>query len=75
LSPCKRRLLPWIALAVIYVVWGSTYLAIAVVVKEQPPVAAAALRFLTAGLVMTAIAAVVDRGQPRPTCWRSGTRS
>jgi hypothetical protein len=38
LSPRKRRLLPWIALAVIYVVWGSTYLAIAVVVKEQPPV-------------------------------------
>jgi drug/metabolite transporter (DMT)-like permease len=67
LSPRKRRLLPWIALAVIYVVWGSTYLAIAVVVKEQPPVAAAALRFLTAGLVMTAIAAVADRGQPRPT--------
>ena len=67
MSPHKRRLLPWIALGVIYVVWGSTYLAIAVVVKEQPPMAAAALRFLTAGLVMTAIAAVVDRKQPRPT--------
>ena len=67
MSPRKRRLLPWIALGVIYVVWGSTYLAIAVVVKEQPPMAAAALRFLVAGLVMTAIAAVVDRKQPRPT--------
>jgi drug/metabolite transporter (DMT)-like permease len=67
LSPRKRRLLPWIALGVIYVVWGSTYLAIAVVVKEQPPVAAAALRFLAAGLVMTAIAAVADRSHPRPT--------
>jgi drug/metabolite transporter (DMT)-like permease len=67
LSPKQRHLLPWIALGVLYVVWGSTYLAIAVVVKEQPPVAAAALRFLAAGLVMTAIAAVVDRGHPRPT--------
>jgi drug/metabolite transporter (DMT)-like permease len=67
LSPKKRHLLPWIALGVLYVVWGSTYLAIAVVVKEQPPVAAAALRFLAAGLVMTAIAAVVDREHPRPT--------
>ena len=67
MSPRKRRLLPWIALAVVYVVWGSTYLAIAVVVKEQPPMAAAALRFLAAGLVMTALAAVVDRNQPRPT--------
>jgi drug/metabolite transporter (DMT)-like permease len=66
-SPERRRFLPWIALAVVYVVWGSTYLAIAVVVKEQPPMAAAALRFLAAGLVMSAIAAVADRGQPRPT--------
>jgi drug/metabolite transporter (DMT)-like permease len=67
LSPRRRRLLPWIALGVIYVVWGSTYLAIAVVVKEQPPMAAAALRFLAAGLVMAALAAYVDRRQPRPT--------
>lgn len=63
----KARVLPWIALAVIYVVWGSTYLAIAVVVKEQPPMAAAALRFLAAGVVMAAIAAVVDGVRARPT--------
>lgn len=67
MSARKRRLLPWIALGVIYVVWGSTYLAIAVVVREQPPIAAAALRFLAAGLVMTAIAAIADRSHPRPT--------
>jgi hypothetical protein len=29
-----RRFLPWIALFTIYVVWGSTYLAIAIAVKE-----------------------------------------
>jgi drug/metabolite transporter (DMT)-like permease len=63
----NRRLWPWISLLIVYVVWGSTYLAIAVVVKEQPPLAAASLRFGAAGLVMAAIAAFVDRARPRPT--------
>ena len=67
MSPHRRRLLPWLCLLIVWVVWGSTYLAIAVVVREVPPMAAAALRFLTAGLVMAAIAAVVDRREPRPT--------
>ena len=67
MSPQKRKLLPWIALCVIYVVWGSTYLAIRLVVREVPPMAAASLRFMAAGLVMAALAARVDRAQPRPT--------
>ncbi len=58
---------PWVALFIIYTVWGSTYLAIRLVVQELPPFAAASLRFLVAGLVMLAAAAVVDRAQPRPT--------
>lgn len=67
MSPRHRRLLPWIALFVIYVVWGSTYMAIRIVVREVPPMAAASLRFMVAGLVMAALAARVDRGQGRPT--------
>ena len=67
MSPRRRRLLPWLCLLIVWVVWGSTYLAIAVTVREVPPMAAAALRFVTAGLVMAAIAAVVDRKEPRPT--------
>jgi drug/metabolite transporter (DMT)-like permease len=67
MSPRRRRLLPWLCLAIVWVVWGSTYLAIAVAVREVPPMAAAALRFVAAGLVMGAIALVADRGQPRPT--------
>lgn len=43
-----RRAL-WIPLAIIYVVWGSTYLAIAIVVQTLPPLASAGLRFLLAG--------------------------
>ena len=67
MSPRQRRLLPWIALFVIYVVWGSTYMAIRIVVREVPPMASASLRFMAAGLVMAALAARVDRGQGRPT--------
>ena len=36
-----RHLLPWIALLVVYVVWGSTYLAIRIAVREMPPLATA----------------------------------
>jgi drug/metabolite transporter (DMT)-like permease len=62
-----RRLLPWIALGVVYLVWGSTYMAIRLVVAEMPPFAAAALRFLVAGAVMAAAAIVSRRGGGRPT--------
>ncbi len=50
--------LVWAALIVVYVVWGSTYLAIAVVVKSMPPLLAAGSRFVVAGLVMAAVIAV-----------------
>jgi drug/metabolite transporter (DMT)-like permease len=40
------------AFAIIYFVWGSTFLAIRVGVREVPPFLLAALRFLVAGLVL-----------------------
>ena len=61
------RLLPWLALFTIYVVWGSTYLAIAIAVKEVPPFFAAFLRFLVAGAVMAALAYALDPRDRRPT--------
>jgi drug/metabolite transporter (DMT)-like permease len=69
MSPRQRRLLPWIALGVVYVVWGSTYLAIRIAVREVPPMAAACVRFFASGVAMAVIAAVADRkrGWPR---WR-----
>jgi drug/metabolite transporter (DMT)-like permease len=42
----------WIALGTIYVVWGSTFLAIAVVVRDLPPFLAMGLRHLVAGSVL-----------------------
>ena len=66
MAPPVRRPLPLLALAVVWVVWGSTYLAIRVVVAEMPPAAAAGVRFLAAGLVMGAAARVLDRRHGRP---------
>lgn len=69
MSPRHRRLLPWIALGIVYVVWGSTYLAIRIAVRDVPPMAAASLRFFASGVAMAAIALVADRHHARPT-WR-----
>ncbi|MBW5482109.1 EamA family transporter [Streptomyces bambusae] len=47
----------WAALAIVYVVWGSTYLGIRVVVETMPPFLSAGARFVTAGLLLTALVA------------------
>jgi drug/metabolite transporter (DMT)-like permease len=41
-----------LAFAIIYFVWGSTYLAVRVGVREVPPFLYAAMRFVVAGLVL-----------------------
>jgi drug/metabolite transporter (DMT)-like permease len=42
----------WAALATLYLVWGSTYLAIRVLVEEVPPLTGVGARFLTAGSLL-----------------------
>jgi drug/metabolite transporter (DMT)-like permease len=59
------RLKTLLAFAAIYVLWGSTYLAIRVGVQEVPPFLLAALRFLIAGLVLCAW--MVAQGERLPT--------
>jgi drug/metabolite transporter (DMT)-like permease len=46
------RLRVIIAFALVYVLWGSTYLAIAIAVRHLPPVVMGATRFSIAGAVM-----------------------
>jgi hypothetical protein len=41
-----------VALGVIYVVWGSTYGAIRLMVEDMPPLVSAGLRFLTASILV-----------------------
>ena len=54
-----------LAFAIIYFVWGSTYLAIRVGVQEVPPFLLAAIRFLAAGLLLYGWA--VWRGERAPS--------
>ncbi|MDQ3915027.1 MAG: EamA family transporter [Actinomycetota bacterium] len=48
----------WAALWVVYIVWGSTYLAIRVTVETLPPFLSAGSRFLLAGVIVFAFLAV-----------------
>jgi drug/metabolite transporter (DMT)-like permease len=54
-----------LAFAIIYFVWGSTFLAIRVGVREVPPFLLAAMRFLVAGLVL--YAGMRLKGTPSPS--------
>ena len=62
-----------LAFAIIYFVWGSTFLAIRVGVREVPPFLLAAMRFFVAGLVLYAW--MRAKGTPSPTRqqWTSAT--
>ncbi len=53
------------ALGIVYVLWGSTYLAIAYMVESLPPLLAAGVRFLIAGLILIAFLVARDRWQRR----------
>ncbi len=62
-----------IAFAAVYLIWGSTYLAIRVAVAEFAPFVMAALRFLAAGAALYLFLRL--RGAARPTWaqWRSAS--
>ena len=60
-----------LAFFAIYVLWGTTFLAIRIAVQEVPPLFAAGCRFFVAGVVLYGFMRV--KGQPRPRAkqWRS----
>jgi drug/metabolite transporter (DMT)-like permease len=68
-----------VALLTVYVVWGSTYFAIAVMIETLPPLLAAGFRYAAAGLIMLGALAAHARWRrsrepaERPTAahWRS----
>ena len=45
----------WTGLWIVYVVWGSTYLAIRVVVETMPPLLSGGVRFMVAGAILYAV--------------------
>lgn len=63
--PRDPRVRLLLAFAAVYVIWGSTYLAIRFAIETIPPFTMAAVRFLIAGGVLYAWARL--RGAPAPT--------
>jgi len=60
----RDRALAYAAFAVVCIVWGTTYLAIRVAVRTIPPTLLTGARFVSAGLILLAIARL--RGDPLP---------
>jgi len=63
----------WIALLALYIVWGSTYLAIRFTVETMPPFLQASLRFLVSGAILFVWRRAA--GDPIPTLsnWKATT--
>ena len=61
----NKKTLIWIALIAIYLIWGSTYLAIRYVVESIPPFLSAGMRFIGAGAALYAWR--IAKGDPVPT--------
>jgi len=62
-----------LAFAIIYFVWGSTYLAIRVGVREVPPFLLAGIRFLVAGAVLYGWMILRGDRQPSGREWASAS--
>lgn len=61
------------AFAAIYLIWGSTYLAIAVAVETLPPLLMVGARFLAAGSVLVAWALFRGEAWPRRGAWTAAS--
>jgi drug/metabolite transporter (DMT)-like permease len=70
-APHRLTLKVLLAFAIIYFVWGSTFLAIRIGVREVPPFLLAGIRFLVAGAVL--FAWTLARGERLPAArqWKS----
>ncbi|HSX93246.1 MAG TPA: EamA family transporter [Hydrogenophaga sp.] len=60
-----------LALLIVYLVWGTTYFALAVAMQTLPPVLMNGARFVAAGLAMLAIARWQGLAWPTAAQWRA----
>ncbi len=71
--PRPRRWKTLLAFAIIYFVWGSTFLAIRIGVREVPPLLLAGMRFFAAGIVLYAWTRATGSASPSRREWLSVT--
>src|SRR5262245_31723986 len=60
-----------LAFACIYILWGSTYLAIRVAIETMPPILMAGVRLLLAGSILYAWSIGTGTGRPTARHWRN----
>ncbi len=60
-----------LAFAAIYLIWGSTFLGIHYAIQTIPPFLMAALRFLSAGLILFILARATGARLPRRAYWQA----
>ncbi len=60
-----------LAFLAVYIIWGSTYLAIRLAVETLPPLLMAGARFLAAGAVLYAVARLRGKARPTSANWRA----
>ena len=68
-APAASRTALFFAFAAIYLIWGSTYLAIRVAVTTMPPFAMAGMRFIAAGTLLYAWLLFRGRARATPRQW------
>ena len=64
-----RKGLAYIAFVTVCIIWGTTYLGIHVALETVPVLLVAGLRWMFAGLVMSALMLATGRGLPKPRLW------
>ncbi len=72
--PSHDKTPPWqtiLAFATIYLVWGSTFLAIRIGVQAAPPLLFAAMRFVVAGALLFGWTLLRRESRPTAKQWRS----
>ncbi len=63
----------WSALGAVYLIWGSTYLAIRYALETMPPFLMAAARFIVSGGCLYAARRLAGDPQPQRMEWRNAT--
>jgi len=70
-APARMTTLVLVAFAAVYVVWGSTYLAIRIGVESFPPLILAGLRHVVVGILLYPIFRYKTGIRPNATHWRT----
>ena len=66
----RRDARVWLALGTVYLVWGSTFIALAIAVRDFPPYLAMAMRHLVAGTALLAFALPRGEREEDPIGWK-----